>query len=134
MSQLPTGCGLIYLGECCWCLENRIKECSSHVTTVICQQCVKNPKANISYFKITDQDGKQVVRKVREAIHIRINNPAINYNIGKMNIPEIFNNLLGTDRSSNESDSMGDLDHPQSHIHLIFQVTSLQEQCVWQIR
>ena len=31
-----------------------------------------------------------------EAIHIRRNNPALIYEIGKMNIPKIFNQILGT--------------------------------------
>ena len=39
-----------------------------------------NPKANISHFKIIDQDSKQVAR---EGIHIRINDPALNCNTGK---------------------------------------------------
>ena len=56
--------------------------------------------------------------EAREAIHIRINDPAPNYNMGKMYIPEIFNNLLGADESTNESKPRGDSDYLQSHIHL----------------
>ena len=37
-------------------------------------------------------------------MHIRINNPALNCTTGKNYIPEIFNCLLGADKSSNESD------------------------------
>ena len=39
-----------------------------------------------------DQDKKQVSR---EAIHIRWNNLALSQNIGKLNIPKIFNQILG---------------------------------------
>ena len=49
---------------------------------------------NISYFKIIDKDSKQVAREAREAIHIRINNPVLNHNTGKMYVPEIFNHPL----------------------------------------
>ena len=38
--------------------------------------------------------------------------------MGKMYILEIFNNLLGADGSTNESNLMEDSDHQQSHIHL----------------
>ena len=59
------------------------------------QHSVSNnhPKANISHFKIINQDSKQVAREAREAIHIRINNPALNCNMGKSVHP---GNLLTT--------------------------------------
>ena len=50
---------------------------------------------NISQFKIIDQDRKQVSREARDAIHIGRNNPALNHNIGKLNIPKISNQMLG---------------------------------------
>ena len=46
---------------------------------------------------IGDQDSKQVAR---EPIHISINSLALNDRTGKMHIPEMFNSLLGADRSS----------------------------------
>ena len=45
-------------------------------------------------LKIIDQDSKQVSREAREAIHTRRTNPALNCNIGKMYIPNTFNQLL----------------------------------------
>ena len=77
-----------------------------------------HPKAKISQFKIIEQDSKQVAREARKVIHIRTNNPTLNYNMGKIYIPEIFSNLLGPDRSSNKSNPVGDSDCPKSHIHL----------------
>ena len=76
-------------------------------------------QANISHFKIIDQDSKQVAREAGEAIHIRVNNPAISHNTGKMYIPEIFNHLLGADRSSSESNQVVDSDFWQGCTHLI---------------
>ena len=54
-----------------------------------------HPKADISQFKIIDQDSKQFSREAREAIHIKQTNPVLNCNIGKIYIPNIFNQLLG---------------------------------------
>ena len=54
-----------------------------------------HPKANISQFKIIDQDKKQFSREARETIHIRRTTSALNQNIGKLNIPKIFNQILG---------------------------------------
>ena len=75
------------------------------------------PQANIPHLKIIDQDSKQVAREAREAIHIRINKPALNHNPEKLYVPEIFNHLLGADGSSNVIDS----DLPQYHAHLALQ-------------
>ena len=58
-----------------------MKEHNSHITSAIYQHTVSNNdhRADISHFKIMDQDSKQVAREAREAIHIRINNPSLNY-------------------------------------------------------
>ena len=71
VSCLEENCNLSYVGESSRCMENRIKECKSQVTSAIYQHSVSNnhPKANISYFKRIDQDSKQVAKKAREAIH-----------------------------------------------------------------
>ena len=74
-----------------------------------------HPKANISHFKIIDQHSKHIAREAKEAIRIRINNPALNHNTGKLYISEILSNLLGADGSTNEYNPMGDSDNPKSH-------------------
>ena len=129
-------CNLSYLGEYSRCLENRTKEHNSHITSAIYQHSISNNhlRANISHLKILDQYSKQVATEAREAIHIRINNPALKCNTGKMYIQEIFNNLFGADGSTHESHQMADSDHPQGHIILTVPSNSLPEQCVWQIK
>ena len=81
------------MGDSSQCLEKRIKEHSSQTSTAVYQHIVSNnhPKAN----KIIDWDSKQVAKEAREAIHTRINYPALNWIMEKMHIPEILNNLLG---------------------------------------
>ena len=92
---------------------------NSQVTSAVYIHSIPNihPSSNSSHFKIIDQHSKQVVR---EAIHITIRNHVFNCNTGKMYIPEIFNHLLGVDRSSNESDEMVDSNLPQGCTHLTF--------------
>ena len=51
-----------------------------HCTTYNC------PKADISRFKIIDQDRKQVSKEARKAIHTRRNDPALNHNIPVMRL------------------------------------------------
>ena len=111
---------LFYIGESSKSLKNRAKEHNSHVTSAVYKHSATNnhPWTNISHFKILDQDNKQAVR---EAIHIRINNPTLNCNTGRMYIPEIFNHLLGADRSTDESQQVADSDLSQGHTHLTIQ-------------
>ena len=91
-----------YIGEFSRCLESIAKECNTSSASTIFQHTIihNHPKADISQFTIIDQDRKQVSREAREAIHIRKNNPALNFNIAKMNIPKIFNQILGTSYST----------------------------------
>ena len=62
-----------------------------------------------------DQGSKQVAT---EAIHIGINNPALNSSAGKMNISQIIKHLLGEDRSSNKSNEVVDLNLQEGHTYL----------------
>ena len=91
-------CNSSYIGESSRCLESRLKEHNTSSTSTIFQHSIthNHPKADICQFTIIDQDSKQVSREAREAIHIRKNNHAFNCNIGKMNIPKIFNKVLST--------------------------------------
>ena len=100
-----------YIGESSRCLKSRVKEHSTSSTSTIFQHgsTCNHPKEDISWFKILDQDRKQVSR---EAIQIRRNNPALNPNIGKMNIPKIFYQILNTDNNSSAEDSTNSNNQP----------------------
>ena len=50
---------------------------------------------SIDDFNIIDKEPSQVTREAKEAIHIRRLDPSLNRNIGKMSIPQCFDNLLG---------------------------------------
>ena len=91
-------CNSSDIGESNRCLGSRDREHNASSTCAIFQHCTthNDPKAKKSQFKSIDQDMEQVSREVREAIHIRRNNPALNHNIDKLNIPKIFNQMLGT--------------------------------------
>ena len=108
----------------------------SHVSCAIYQNTVFNnhPKTNISHFKIIDQDTKQVARETREAIHIRITNPALNYNMGKCTSQKSLTTFL------EQMDLPTYLPHWETQtthkvtFTLPFQVIGLPKQCVWQIK
>ena len=68
---------------------------SSHATISIYLHCDSNnhPLVDIFHFRVIDQDSKQVMKEAREALHIRINKPALDNNTGKMHILEIITRL-----------------------------------------
>ena len=99
-------CSSTYIGESSRWLESRVKENSTSSTSAIFQHSTtcNHPKADILQFKILEQDRNMFPREAREAIHIRRNNPALNHNIGKMNIPKNFNQISNTDNNSRAED------------------------------
>ena len=112
-------CNLSYMRESSRCLESRVNEHNSHITRAVYINSISNKhsQANIFYFKIIDQDSKHDAREDGETIHIRINDLALKFITGKMYILEIFNYLLGADRSSNEPNQV-DSDLPQCCAYL----------------
>ena len=117
-SCLEQNCNLSDIEESRRCLQNRIKE-NSHITSEIYQHSISNNhlRANIYHFKIIDQDSKKVARD--NTLHIRINNPTLNCNTREMYIPEILNNLLWADGSTNAFNQIVDLHLVQGHTHSI---------------
>ena len=117
-------------------LQNRVKEHNSHVNSAIykCIISISHPWANISYFKIIDQDIKQYARAAGETIHIRINSTALNCYTEKMYVPEVFNHLLEAGISSNESNQMIDSDLSQGHTNFTILNNKFSWAVCWQIK
>ena len=81
-------CSQSYISESSRCLEGTMKEHNTHVTSAnyIHSESNNNPHANTFYFKVIDQESKQVAREDRKVIYFRINNLALNYYPGKIYI------------------------------------------------
>ena len=45
-------------------------------------------KTTIENFQIIDKEGNNMARTIKEAMYIRVNNPSLNRNIGKYNLPQ----------------------------------------------
>ena len=91
------GCTSSYIGETSRALGERVKEHSKATTSAILKHCkdFHHPLPSIDDFNIIDKEPSQVTREAKEAIHIRRLDPSLNRNIGKMSIPQCFDNLLG---------------------------------------
>ena len=45
-------------------------------------------------FQIIEREGHNLARNIKESIYIRVNNPTLNNNIGKFNLPHIWDRVL----------------------------------------
>ena len=50
--------------------------------------------ASVENFKIIGREGHNMARRVKEAMYIRVNNPTLNRNIGKYNLPHLWDGIL----------------------------------------
>ena len=53
-------------------------------------------ETSIENFNIISREGKSLARTIEEAMYIRVNNPTFNGNIGKYNLPHIWDRALFT--------------------------------------
>ena len=47
-------------------------------------------------FKIIGREKNNLARTIKESMYIRVNNPTLNRNIGKYNLPHIWDRVLHT--------------------------------------
>ena len=57
-------------------------------------QNISGHKTSIENFKIIGRKDNNLARTIKESMHIRVNNPTLNRNIGKYNLPHIWDNIL----------------------------------------
>ena len=48
----------------------------------------------IENFSIVGREDQNLIRAIKEAIYIRVNNPSLNKNIGKYHLPHIWDEVL----------------------------------------
>ena len=56
---------------------------------------------NLNNFQIIGREGHSLARNIKESIYIRVNNPTLNINIGKFNLPHIWDRVLLDTKSLN---------------------------------
>ena len=51
-------------------------------------------ETSIENFSIVGREDQNLIRAIKEAIYIRVNNPSLNKNIGKYHLPHIWDEVL----------------------------------------
>ena len=48
----------------------------------------------MEHIKIIGREGQNIATTIKEVLYIRVNNPTLNRNIGKYNLPHILDKVL----------------------------------------
>ena len=72
----------------------RYKEHLKAPSPIFHHQSISGHEVSMDNFKILGREDNTVARTIKESIYIRVNNPILNRNIGKYNLPHIWDNIL----------------------------------------
>ncbi len=89
-------CNACYIGETGRTLVERLRDHVSDNNSAVKRHHLDtgHPLPNEQDIKIVNVESNAFRRKVKEAIFIKVNNPSLNQNIGKFNLPPIYDQLL----------------------------------------
>ena len=87
-------CGEEYIGESGRSFGERHKEHLKAPSPIFQHQSFSGHATSINNFKIIGREDNSLARTIKESIFIRVNNPTLNRNIGKYNLPHIWDNIL----------------------------------------
>ena len=99
--HIPCGypsCDCSYIGETGRVLGERIKDHISDSNSSIKQHHLNTghplPDLMDNDIKVVNMESNAFKRRVKEAIYIKVNDPRLNQNVGKYNLPPIYDQLL----------------------------------------
>ena len=90
------GCDEEYVGESGRTFGERFKEHLKTPSPIYHHQNISGHITSMDNFKILGREENNMARTIQEAMFIRVNNPTLNKNIGKYNLPHIWDRILFT--------------------------------------
>ena len=114
-------CTAEYIGETNRSLKERVSDHRNQTTSAIRNHHIstKHPETKLKDFTIIDRECNTLHHQAKDALHICIQDPSLNRNIGKVRIPSVFNKLLKAPRQLELLHSS--IPHPGGHLlHLVF--------------
>ena len=88
------GCDNEYIGVTSRTFGERYKEHLKVPSPIHHHSSQKGHPTNHNNFQIIGREGNNLARNIKESIFIRVNNPTVNNNIGKYNLPHIWDRVL----------------------------------------
>ena len=87
-------CNEEYLGESSKTLEERFKEQLKASSPIHDHYKIADHAMTIENFSTVGREDQNLLRTIKEALYIRVNNPFLNKNIGKYHLPCIWDEVL----------------------------------------
>ena len=89
-----TECDDEYIGESARTFAERYKEQLKAPSPIFEHNNVTGHTTPVENFKIIGREGHGMARTIKEAIYISVNNPTLNRNVSKYNLPHIWDKVL----------------------------------------
>ena len=87
-------CDVEYIGETSRTFGERYKEHLKAPSAIHQHSRQTGHPTSHNNFQIIGREGHNLARNIKESIYIRVNNPTLNNNIGKFNLPHIWDRIL----------------------------------------
>ena len=88
------GCDDEYIGEISRTFGERYKEHLKTPSAIHQHSSQTGHPTSHNNFQIIGREGHNLARNIKESIYIRVNNPTLTDNIGKFNLPHIWDRVL----------------------------------------
>ena len=83
-----------YIGESVRTFDKRYREHMRAPSPIMDHQNITGHEVSLDNFSIVGREDNSIARNIREAIFIRVNDPSLNRNIGKFQLPHIWDEVL----------------------------------------
>ena len=87
-------CNDEYIGESSRTFGERYKEHLKGPSSIYDHHNITGHEISIETISIVGREDQNLIRAIKEAIYIRVNNPSLNRNIGKYHLPHIWDEVL----------------------------------------
>ena len=87
-------CDKEYIGESSRTFGERFKEHQKAPSSIYNHDNISGHMIRIDNFSIVGREDQNLMRTIKEALYIRVNNPSLNRNIGKYHLPHIWDEVL----------------------------------------
>ena len=87
-------CDEEYIGESGRTFGERFKEHLKDPSPIFLHQNNSGHETTLNNFRIIGREDNNLARTIKESMYIRVNNPTLNKNIGKYNLPQIWDKIL----------------------------------------
>ena len=87
-------CDVEYTGESSGTFEKRFREHLKAPSPIFDHFTINGHNFTINNFSIVGREDQNLMRTIKEALYIRVNDPSLNRNIGKYHLPHVWDEVL----------------------------------------